>query len=161
MVVFRALALALVFLGDGDLRWQLDLPDGWKPADAPDAGAGTTMGSWAGDGERRLVIARLRGNTDGAYAGQRSWWSGLEDGVRESTEGYKRLSSRALKLGKKKQIPAYDLWYRARGGVRGSRFVMFRGRAVVATIDLPHARKVEAGAKKILESFIPSPAPAP
>jgi hypothetical protein len=152
-----ALALALVLVGES---WQIDLPGGWSPVDPPALAEGLVLGSYAGDGGRRLVVARLRGNTDGAYAQSKTYFGGLEEGVKKDTDGYRRLSARELKLGKRKQIPAYDLWYRAGAAVRGSRFVLLRGYAIVATIEIPRARRVDAGARKILESLGPATAPA-
>lgn len=100
-------------------------------------------------------MARLRGHTDGAYAGERAYFAGLEEGVKKETAGYRRISAAQRRLGRTKSIPVYDLWFRAGDAVRGSRFVFLKGYALVVTVHAPRARRVDGVLKKALESFAP------
>jgi hypothetical protein len=149
------LALALVLIGDGE-RWQVDLPDGWETAAIPATQQGAILATYERTGGWRLVVARLRGNTDAAYDGDQTFFSGLEDGVRQDADGYRRLAAKQRTFGKKNKIPVYDLWYRTTSGVRGSRFFLMKGYVVVGTIEVPRARKVDAAARRILESMAPA-----
>ncbi len=153
--VASAATAAPVVVGDFTPRWRVDLPDGWRAEEPPEVTGGSVMASWLAGGGRRLVVARLRGNTDAAYAGDATFFSKLEEGVRRDTEGYRRLSARRRTFGERHKIPGYDLWYRTKDGVRGTRFVIMRGYAVMATLEAPRARKVDAAARKIVESFEP------
>ena len=148
----RAAAAEPITFAADDVKWQLDLPAGWTAAPLPELASGRALAAYASDG-RRLLVARLRVNTDGAYQGQASYFAGVEDGVEKESAGYQRLSARVRKLGKR---PAYDLWYRADGTVHGARFVFLRGSVVVLRLDLADAPAVERTARRILESFHPS-----
>jgi hypothetical protein len=140
---------------DGQARWGIELPDGFSAEETEELGEGTMLARFSDPAGRRVVVARLRGNTDGAYDGARSYFAGLEEGVKAQTPGYRRLASAQRKLGKKGKIPAFDLWFRAKGAVRGSRFVLLKGYALVLTVDAPSARRVDRALKKALESFAP------
>jgi hypothetical protein len=145
---------------DDDSHWQLDVPDGWTPADLPEITEGKALAAWSSN-HGRLVIVRMRGNTDAAYDGKAAYFAGLEEGVQKEAPGYHRLAATQRKLGKKKKIPAYDLWYRAAAGVRGIRFIFMKNYSVLATVDVPGATKIGPEAKKILESFGPAPPATP
>ncbi len=141
---------------DDEDRWQLELPDGWTAVDPPQPATGRALAAYAARG-RRLVVARVRGNTDGAYDGRPGFFVGLEDGVARETPGFVRLAGGAKKLGKKRKLPAYDVWYRAGREVFGIRFVFLRGYSVMATLEIPGARAVPRDARRLLESFGPAP----
>jgi len=145
---------APVTVSDDDLRWQLDLPDHWSTAELPEVDAGRPLASFASGG-RRLVVLRIRGNTDGAFDGKASFFAGLEDGVRRELGDYVRVSAKTRKVGKKK-LPAYDLWYRTGDGTRGARFIFLRNYCILATIDLPGEKPVPKDARRILESLQPA-----
>ncbi len=148
-------APARTVITDGDSRWSLALPPGFTAEEPADLERGTMLASFGQTGGRRIVIARLRLNTDAAYAGDPAYLAGLEDGVKRETPGYRRLAATARKLGTGGRIPAYDLWYRTRDAVRASRFVFLRGYAVVMTVQAPRARRVDPVLKRALESFAP------
>lgn len=143
-------------VSDDDVRWQLDLPDSWSPGERDDLEIGKALAVWT-SGRRRFVLLRLRGNTDGAYDGKPAFWSGLEDGVRKDAPDFRRLSGTVKKLGKKKKVPGYDLWYRIAGGVRGVRFIFLRNYCLMGTIDLPGERSVPRDVRRVLESLGPAP----
>jgi len=145
---------------DDDSRWQIDLPDGWTPADLPEVTEGKALAAWSSD-HGRLVVVRMRGNTDAAYDPKSSYLAGLEAGVAKESPGYHRLAATQKKLGKKKRLPAYDLWFRTGAGVRGIRFIFMKNYTVLASIDVPGLRKIGPESKKILESFGPMPSPPP
>jgi len=158
-----ALALALlarvawaepITIHGDDIAWRLDLPPGWEAADPPELPAGRALAAYTSDG-RQLLVARLRINTDGAYDGKSAYFAGVEDGVQKETLSYHRLAGGAHKLGKRRRLPAFDLWYRGERAIHGARFVFLRGYVVVLRIDLPEARTVERAAKRLLESFQP------
>ena len=145
---------ALVVIGDVSPRWQLDLDESWRAVPTTDTAGGNILAAYSRAPGWRLVVARQRGNTDAAYDGDRTFTDGLEEGVRRDTGGYKRLSLKQRAItGRKVKIPVVDLWYRTDGGVRGTRFVIMKGYAVMATIDLPGSKKPDKLAKKVLEGF--------
>lgn len=156
----RVAAAAPTVVPDDDSRWQIDLPDGWAPAELPEVTEGKTLAAWSSD-HGRLVVARMRGNTDAAYDPKSSYLAGLEEGVAKEAPGYRRLAATQRKLGKKKKLPAYDLWFRTGTGVRGIRFIFMKNYTVLASIDVPGIRKIGPESKKILESFGPVPATTP
>lgn len=146
-------------VAEDDSRWQLDLPDGWSPAELPEVTEGKALAAWSSD-HARLVVVRMRGNTDAAYDARSSYLAGLEAGVAKEAPGYRRLAATQRKLGKKKKVlPAYDLWFRTSAGVRGIRFVFMKNYTVLASIDIPGASKIGPESKKIIESFGPMPTP--
>ena len=151
-----AAGAAPVTLSDDDVHWQIDLPDGWAPADPGQIEGARPLAAFA-SGRRHLVVARVRGDTEAAYGGKPGFFSGLEDGVKKEVEGYQRVSGTPRKLGKKKKLPAYDLWYRAAGDTRGARFIFMRNYIIVATIDLPGETTIPRDARRLLESFGPPP----
>jgi hypothetical protein len=148
-------AAAPVAIVDDETRWQLDLPDGWETIEVPAPATGKTLAAFAA-GARRVVVARVRGNTDGAYDGKPGFYAGLEEGVAQAVPGYARLSGEPKKLGKKGKLPAYDLWYRTGDGVRGVRFIFLHGYTLMATTDLPGQRSVARDARRLIESFGPA-----
>jgi hypothetical protein len=150
-LVARVAAAEPVTVSVDDVDLRIDLPAGWDATPPPELPAGRALAAYASAG-RRLVIARLRASTEGAYAARPAYFAGIEDGVRQESPGYQRLAGGARKLGKR---PAYDLWYRAGGAVHGARFIFLRGLVVVARLELPDARAVERGARHLLESFKP------
>jgi hypothetical protein len=155
MLVARAAAADPVDVLDGQTRWQIDLPAGFAAEEPEPLGEGTMLARFADDAGRRVVVARLRGNTDGAYDGTKAYFAGLEEGVKRQSPGYKRLVAAQRKLGAHGKIPGYDLWYRTGEAVRGSRFALLRGYALVVTVHLPGARRIDRSLKKALESFGP------
>jgi hypothetical protein len=139
---------------DGKTPWRLELPEGFvADADPPAMDEGGLLASWHDGRGRRIAVGRLRGNTDGGRAGDRAYYAGLEEGVRRATPGYRRLAATRRTLGGK--IPAFDLWYRGRDAVRGARFVVLRGYALVLSVHAPGARKIEPALRRALESFAP------
>ena len=156
-------AAAPTVVADDDSRWQLDLPDGWAPAELPEVTEGKALAAWSSD-HGRLVVVRMRGNTDAAYDPKSSYLAGLEEGVAKEAPGYHRLAATQRKLGpskKKKKLPAYDLWFKTSDGVRGIRFIFMKNYTVLASIDVPGLRKIGPESRKILESFGPMPSPPP
>jgi hypothetical protein len=160
-------ALLLVALGgvaraepvevlDGQSRWTLELPAGFSAEEVEELGEGVMLARYSDAGGRRVVVARLRGNTDGAYSGERGYFAGLEEGVKRQTPGYRRLAATQRKLGRTGKIPVYDLWFRAGDAVRGSRFVLLKGYALLLTVHAPRTRRVDRALKTALESFSPS-----
>jgi hypothetical protein len=147
-------------ISDDDDRWRVDLPVGWAEAAPPDGAGGRVLAAFA-SGTRRLVVARLRGNTEGASAGKASFFAGLEEGARQESPGYQRLSGERRHTHRKHTHPVYDLWYRSDAGVRGVRFVFTRSSAVVATLSLPGERTVPKEARRLLESFGKAPSSSP
>src|SRR5262249_59138952 len=91
---------------------------GGPPADLPEVTEGKALAAWSSD-HGRLVVVRMRGNTDAAYDPKSSYLAGLEEGVAKESPGYHRLAATQRKLGpsgqsgkkKKKKLPAYDLWF--------------------------------------------------
>jgi hypothetical protein len=114
------------------------------------------LARFADEQGRRVVVARVRGNTVGAYDGSRAYFDGLEEGVRRQTEGYRRLATARKQVGRRGKVPVYDLWYRAGPAVRGARFVLLKGYALVLTVHAPGTRRVDRALKKTLESFAPA-----
>lgn len=106
---------------------------------------------------RVLVVARIKGPTDGAYSDDPAFFTELEQGVRAQSDGFERLSARRLRLGKRK-VPAYDLWFRARRDGRpwivGARFLFFRGYALSLVLDAS-GKRVPPAIRRTLESFVP------
>lgn len=148
------LVFALVTIGDASPRWQLDLDDSWRAVATTDTAGGNILAAYHREPGWRLVVARQRGNTDAAYEGDRAFADGLEEGVRRDTGGYQRISLKQRAIsGRKVKIPVVDLWYRTPDGVRGTRFVIMKGYAVMATIDLPGSRRPDKLARKVLEGF--------
>ena len=129
------------------------MPAGWQAIALPDLPEGKALAAYA-SGERRVVVARLRANTDGAFEGKAAFFAGLEQGVQRDAEGYRRLAASVRKLGKRR-LPGYDLWYRAGGTVHGARFIFTRTYAFVLHLELPDAQAVDKAAKRLLESFQP------
>jgi len=152
----RASEAAPAVVSDDDSRWQLDLPDGWTPAAPPEVTEGKPLAAWS-SAHGRVVVVRLRGNTDAAYDPKSSYLAGLEEGVAKESPGYRRLAATQRKLGKKKKLPAYDLWFRTSAGVRGIRFIFMKNYTMLATIDVPGATRIGPESKKIIESFAPMP----
>lgn len=160
LLATRVTAAAPTVVAEDDSRWQLDLPDGWSPADLPEVTEGKALAAWSSD-HGRLVVVRMRGNTDAAYDAKSGYLAGLEEGVAKEAPGYRRLAATQRKLGKKKKLlAAYDLWFRTSAGVRGIRFVFMKNYTVLASIDVPGASKIGPESKKIIESFGPMPAPS-
>jgi hypothetical protein len=163
--VIRALAVACALAGaaaaepvevlDGPSRWRLDLPPGFREEPVLELPDGVMLARHEDARGRRVTVARARGNTEGAYGDERAYFTGLEEGVRRHTPGYRRLAATQRKIGRRGKIPVYDLWWRADGAVRGSRFVLLRGYALVLTVHAPGARRVDPALKKTLESFTP------
>jgi hypothetical protein len=166
--VIRILALAIAIAApaegraepavvmDGSTGWRLDLPDGFVADPPEELGEGTLLASFTGPAGRRVRVARLRGHTDPARAGERSFLAGVEEAVRASTPGYRRLSRGvARKLGRTGRIPAHDLWWRAGDAVRGARFVWLRGYALVVTVEAPRSRRIDPRLRRVLEDFQP------
>lgn len=144
---------------DEKVGYRLSIPDGWREVSLADAGiAGAPLLIVANDAtDQVLVVSRIKGPTDGAWGDDAKFWSELESGVRAQAAGYAKLSSRKLKLGKKK-IPAYDLWFRAerdgKPATFGVRFLFFRGYALSLVVDSP-GKRTDAVARKIVDSFGP------
>ncbi len=151
-------AAAPAVVSDDDSRWQLDLPDGWTAAELPEVIEGKALAAWS-SAHGRLAVVRLRGNTDAASDPKSSYVAGVEEGVAKESPGYRRLAATQRKLGKKKKLPAYDLWFRTGAGVRGIRFIFMKNYTMLATIDVPGATQVGPESKKIIESFAPVPTP--
>ena len=150
-------AAAPTIVTEDDSHWQIDLPDGWTPADLPAVVEGKALAAWSSE-RRRLVVVRMRGNTDAAYDSKSSYLAGLEEGVAKEVPGYRRLAATQRKVGgKKRKLPVYDLWFRTAGGVRGIRFIFMKNYTVLASVDLPGATKIPSEARKMLESFVPEP----
>ena len=111
--------------------------------------------------ERLVVLARMRGNTDGAWAEERArvqaFHDGVEAGVKKRVQNYRRLERRGRTLGARK-VPALDLWYRTGAGkarrVVGVRFLFFRTIGFFLVVESPGSR-VDRDTRKLLESFGP------
>lgn len=136
---------------DDDSRWQFMLPTGWEAAEPPPLAEGRVLAVYTNHGQK-LIIARLRGNTEGAYDNKAAFFSGLETGVRNENEGWRRLSGNLRRLGSKRKLPAYDLWYRAGGALHGMRFIFTRSDAVILHLETQGA---ERAARRLVESFGP------
>lgn len=147
----NVLLALLVALTVEDIPMRFELPPGWEAEPPPELPTGKALAAYASAG-RRLLVARLRTPTEGAYAGRAAFFAGVEDGVRQESPGYQRLAGGVRKLGKR---PAFDLWYRAGGALHGVRFVFLRGLVVVLRLELGDARAVDRGARRLLESFRP------
>jgi hypothetical protein len=112
--------------------------------------------------DRVLVLSRMRGNTDAVWSdrsGARdSFFDGVEAGVRKQQPGYRRLERRTRVLGARK-VPTMDLWYRSGDGKQrrlvGTRFLFFRTIGFMLILDAPGKGRVDAGTRRLLESFQP------
>jgi hypothetical protein len=151
-VLLAILAAPAVVL-DETQGLDLDVGDGWTKVGTPEG----ALARWE-SGDDSVVVARSRGNTDGAYAkdsaARTAYFDGVEQGVRDETAGYRRVGRTERKLGSRKNVPGLDLWFAGKEGVRGMRFVFFRGYMVVAALASP-ARRRTAAQKKVIESFHP------
>jgi len=152
LVALALLATPAIVL-DETQALDLEVGPGWQKVATPDG----ALARWA-SGAESVVVARSRGNTDGAYAkdtaARATYFDGVERGVREETPGYRRIARTERKLGPKKNFPALDLWYGSPAGVRGVRFVLFRGYMVMLALASP-AKKRTAEHRRIVESFQP------
>lgn len=141
---------------DGDTRWSVELPPDFERDDPPpQIPEATLLASYHGPGGRQIAVLRLRANTDGAKAGNASYFAGLEAGVKNEADGYRRLSATPRKLGRTGKLPAYDLWYRSGDAVVGTRFVLLSGYALILTARTPRARRADAAARRVVERFVP------
>jgi hypothetical protein len=147
----NVLLALLVALTVEDVPLRFELPPDWEATPAPELPNGKALAAYASGG-RRLLVARLRTPTEGAYAGRAAFFAGVEEGVQKESASYQKLGGGARKLGKR---PAFDLWYRAGGALHGVRFVFLRGIVVVLRLELGDARTVDRGARRLLESFRP------
>ena len=61
--------------------------------------------------ERLVVLARMRGNTDGAWADARAqvqaFHDGVEAGVKKRVPGYRRLERKGRALGARKLLESF------------------------------------------------------
>jgi len=141
---------------DGTAPWRVELPPGFTADDAlADLDEGGQLAGWRDGAGRRIVVGRLRGNTDDGLAGERSYFAGLEEGVAKDTPGYRKLRSARRKL--PRSLVAYDLWFRSGDAVRGARFVILRGYALVLSVHAPRTRRIDPALRGALESFVPEP----
>ncbi|HKA89920.1 MAG TPA: hypothetical protein VKE22_19800 [Haliangiales bacterium] len=131
----------------------LDIGDAWTRVEAPEG----ALARWERGGET-VVVARSRGNTDGAYAKDKAarttYLDGIERGVRDETPGYRRIARAERTLGSNKAVPVLDLWFSGPEGVRGMRFLLYRGYTVVLALASP-GKKRTAEHRRIVESFRP------
>lgn len=152
LVALAILAAPAVVL-DETQGFELDVGEGWRRVDAP-VGA---LARWERGGDS-VVVARCRGNTDGAYAkdkaARETYFDGVEQGLRDETPGYRRLARAERKLGTRKSLPGLDVWFARAHGVSGVRFVFFRGYMVVAALSSP-GRTRTSEQRKLLDSFRP------
>ena len=142
---------------DGTTPWRVDLPDGFEVDEEPPAlDEGGLLAGWHDDGGRRVTVGRLRVNTDAGLDGDRAYFASIEAGVAGATKGYRKLRSAKHTLPPRKLV-AYDLWYRSGDAVRGARFVILRGYALVLGVHAPRTRRIDPALRKTLESFSPEP----
>lgn len=149
--------------------FQLTLPAGWEQVTLPvGEGAGPLVTFAADATDQLLVVTRIDGPTDGAYAGEQGFYDRIEAGAEQQTAGYKRISAKprnvarakaTKKAATKQPVPGFDLWFRMeREGqvvTVGARYLFFKGYALSIVIDSP-TKKTDAAAKKIVESFVPT-----
>jgi hypothetical protein len=144
-------------VADGGTTWVLELPAGYAREDPPPSVPdGSLLASFAAPGGRRVLVQRVRANTDGAHDGDAGYFAGLEEGVRNEAQGYRRISGTSRKLGRSGKIPAYDLWYRSGEALRGTRFVLRSGYALIVTVHAPRTRRPDRALKAIVEKFVPA-----
>jgi hypothetical protein len=159
-LVWAALLSAPAVVLDDMLGLDLALGPEWRRIDDPLPAEGGTILLRMERGAETVVVARRRGNTDAAYAKEKpartAYFDGVEKGVRDETPGYRRLSVTERGLGRSgaKNIPALDLWFRGREGIRGLRFVFFHGYMVVLALSAPVSRP-SRDHHRIVESFVP------
>jgi hypothetical protein len=156
-LVWAALLSAPAVVLDDTMGLDLALGPEWRKIAEPPQAEGGTILLRMEHGADTVVVARRRGNTDAAYAKEKpartAYFDGVEKGVRDETPGYRRLSATERGLGSR-TIPALDLWFRGREGVRGLRFVFFRGFMVVLALSSPVSRP-SRDHRRIVESFVP------
>ncbi len=152
LVAVAMLAAPAVVLDDTQAL-DLDIGDGWTKVATPDG----ALARWENGGDT-IVVARSRGNTDGAYAKDKAvraaYFDGVEQGLRDETPGYRRIARTERKLGPRKNVPGLDVWFAGAGGVRGMRFVLYRGYMVVLALATAAKRRT-AEQRRIVESFQP------
>jgi hypothetical protein len=140
---------------DGTTGWRVDLPDGFDVDEEPPAlDEGGVLAGWHDGRGRRVAVGRLRGNTDGGREGDRAYLAAIEAGVARATTGYRKLRAARRTLAPRKLV-AYDLWYRSGDAVRGARFVILRGYALVLSVHAPRTRRIDPALRRALESFRP------
>jgi hypothetical protein len=136
--------LAAPALADGEAvmrhaehRFEIELASGpWREVPI---GEVQPVAGWMND-ELGAVLAITRvdyPNAD-AWRGKDRFFEEVEAGVREHTEGYRRLGRRTHKLGR---VPAMDLTFRHQRGdgheVVLTRFIFFRTYSLALTVAVP------------------------
>jgi hypothetical protein len=156
-LVWAALLWAPAVVLDDAMGLDLALGPEWRKIEEPPPAEGGTILLRMQHGDETVVVARRRGNTEAAYAKEKpartAYFDGVEKGVKDETPGYRRLSATERGLGSR-NIPALDLWFRGREGVRGLRFVFFRGFMVVLSVSSPGSRP-SRDHRRIVDSFVP------
>jgi len=156
-LVWAALLSAPAVVLDDAVGLDLAVGPEWRKIEEPAPAEGGTVLLRMERGDETVVVARRRGNTDAAYTKEKpartAFLDGVEKGVKDETPGYRRLSAAERGLGSKK-VPGLDLWFRGNEGVRGMRFVFFRGYMVVLALSSP-ARRANRDHRRIVESFVP------
>lgn len=141
---------------DPERRFQILLPEGWRPVALADPPPPTLLFA-AGDAtDQMLVVSRVVGPTENAH-GDPAVLASLETGLASRATGYRRLSVKKRLVGRR-AIPAYDLWFAIERAGRpvtmAARFLFYPGHALSVLVDAPspRARRV---ARRIVESFAP------
>jgi hypothetical protein len=170
-----ALAFALLGLGsaqarepgkghyvDTDRGFRLHVGPAWTPA--PPAETSAASGAilvWAHERTGQLlVVSRMTGLTDGAYAQDPAYLALVEEGVKSRSPGYRRVSLRPLFLPSgKDRVPALDLVFRmqreGKAVVMATRFLFFKNYALTLTVDAPGGQ-LDPSTRRILHSFRPA-----
>jgi hypothetical protein len=144
-----------------DRRWgyQVDIPEGWKAQPLEGAPPDVLLLYTHEPSDRMLVVSKVTGPSEDADL------EVLEAGIQAKAQRYKRLSAkkRALGLGRKSKVPAWDLWFRlerdGRPVTMGTRFLFYKSYALSILVDAPGSRTPGREARKIVESFVPPPPP--
>jgi len=112
-----------------------------------------------GRAEQTLSITRINSSNHAAWRGKRSFFAGVETGVRSNAPGYRALKKRRGRLGR---VPHLDLIfeYDADGDTKitvAMRFVFFRRYTLVLAVDTParRYRKHRRAVRKLTKSFKP------
>lgn len=108
-----------------------------------------------------VVISRMAGPTDGAYARDPHFFALVEQGVKARSPGYQRTGWRPHFLARgKERIPTLDLSFRMKRDGQpiwvATRFLFFKSYALSLVVDAPHG-KIDRTTRRLVDSFRPVP----
>lgn len=151
---------------DRTAGFQVLVPAGWQPVTLAEPPREVLL-LCANDATGQVfVVSKIVGPSEGIEKDPKPFLAGVEQGIKNKSTGYKRISAKQRSLGRVRKVPGWDLWFRVeRDGkpvTMAARFLFFRGYAISVMVDAP-ARAQRKEARRIVESFGPIDpvAPAP